>query len=100
MKADAEERKRKIEKANRMEQSWELLRISRVFIKKNSPHWERSREQREEERRKKERLQLAKEKQQTIRESLLSKKVGKAFMDLPESERRRLEREEEKRRRI
>ena len=53
------ERARRMETASRMEKSWELIRISKEFIKENSPHWERLKDLKKLEKEKKERLDKA-----------------------------------------
>ena len=46
-KKEQEERDRRIKEAERLERTWELTRLCKIYIKENSPHWETNKELRD-----------------------------------------------------
>ena len=64
-KREEEDREKRLELAQIMEQSLELMRISKKLIQQNSPNWEKLKELKAWEKEKSERLEKAQLKKQT-----------------------------------
>ena len=94
------EREMRLKRADRMEKSWEMLRISKKYIKENSPHWEQNREQRERDQKRKERLEKVGAKKAVEKEKLIQRKITEAITRLPDIEKKRMLEEEEKEKRL
>ena len=94
---DEEEKERagKIRKANRLEKGWELLNLCREIMEEEGYHWQKSKERREEERKKQERLAEASAKREKTLNRLEAKKlqtkITETLKELPRNRRILLE---------
>ena len=104
MKTKRNERERKIEKKEIKEKSWELYIECKGFLESNEKNWEKHRLEREQELKRKERLQVARYKQEKMkekaRERKLEKEISEGLNKLPEKERNNIAIEEEKKRKV
>ena len=98
---EVQERRRseKIERAKKLEKSWELMRLCKEFIQKNSTVWkdeeELRRKKKDEEERKMERLREVARKKGTLREKEVQKKITDTLKSLPQEERENFKKREE-----
>ena len=95
------EREAQIEKKEKKEKSWELLRTCMKYLKENEKHWKIEAEDRLTERQKKE--QRNREKQQAEKADKAKKtqqKITQTWKRIPEHEQRHMLKEEETRRRF
>ena len=87
-----------------MEKGWELLNLCREMMKEEGYHWQKSKDRREEENRRKERIAEAAAKREKTLERLATKKlqtkITETLLELPENRRIILEGEMEKERRM
>ena len=106
MDMEEKERTAKIEKAKRMEKSWELLRLCKEMMKRDGYNWKISKERREQERAKnlerKERLERAAANKEKTLEKIERKNIQSKITDrlnqLPNNRRILIEKEIEKER--
>ena len=98
------EREIRLVEAERMEKTWELTRLCKLFIKDNSPHWEQLKELKELETARIERKAKAEKLKELFRMNHKEKEfvntIHKKWNELPEKERKRLAEEEDKIRRL
>ena len=92
-------RKTRIDKSEKMEESWELLRICMGYIRENSERWKKEEKERQEKAQKEEekraRLILAARKRENLKENLLQKKITDSMKKLPKKIVEDLRQEEE-----
>ena len=108
MEQEEKNRNERIEKARRLNQSYQLLRLCRETLKENGESWEISKErrseEREKERQKKERMMKAQnQKIQTlnrIEKNQIQKKITENLQVLPRNRQKIVEMELEKERRL
>ena len=86
------------------EKSWELYNECKMFLEENEKNWEKSKIERETEKKKVERLEKARNKQETLRLKIKTRKleeeIEKNIEKLPEKNRREIETEEKKNKKI
>ena len=91
MQKEVEEKKNRLERQEIKEKSWELYIECKRFLEANEKNWEKHRIEREQELKRKERLQLARYKQEKIKEKARERKLEKEIIEglnkLPEKER-------------
>ena len=108
LEKEEEERQKRISKAKRMEQSWELLRLCHEMMEEEGYHWKKSKERREQEKKNEDerqaRLELAAEKRAKTLEKLethkIQQKITDKLQELPQNRRILAERELERERKI
>ena len=98
------EREKRIEKSEIKEKSWALYKECKNFLEENEKNWEKARKDRELDEKKKERLAIARTKQEKVREKVKLRKLEKEISDgmkkLPTKERNRIEIEEKRKREL
>ena len=104
LEKETREREEQIKRSKIKEKSWELYRECRNFLEHNEKNWEKNRADREQERKKLERLEIARMKQENLRhkvkERKLKEKIETGMEKLPEKERTKILREEEREQRL
>ena len=102
MKTEAENLRKRLDKAKRLEKSWDLLRLCRQMIEEEGSKWERNKNIREEEIKRKERIgrALAKKKIFEEKENLkeTQTKITDKLKELPRNRAILVEKEIEKER--
>ena len=99
------EKKREKEKLKIKEEdyAWKFFSECKDYLEDNNKYWEARRRKREEDRKREERLSIANQKRENIKEKILERKLEKdveeRMKQLPESERNRIENEEKKNKR-
>ena len=98
------EKNLRVEKARKMEKSWELLRMCRDFMRENAREWSEKRDLEEkrksEEERKADRLEKCSREKEKLQKKIVEEKISAALRSLPREERERYIAEEEKEKRI
>ena len=98
------EKNLRVEKARKMEKSWELLRMCRDFMRENAREWSEQRDLEEkrkgEEERKTDRLEKCNREKEKLQKKIIEEKISAALSSLPREERERYIAEEEKEKRI
>ena len=97
-------REKRIELANRLEKSWDMIRICKAIIKEHGPGWQESKEKREQQRKleveKAVRLKRAEMGRNEVIQRVTEEKILKITSMLPSKSRTRLENEESRDKRI
>ena len=93
------EREDKIERADKKEQSWKLLRECTRFLRENEKCWKEE-ENKNCKAAKNNRLNRADNQKVETLKKVQQKKITESWNRLPENEKKRLEQEEEKRRKL
>ena len=92
----------KIQRAKSLERSWELLRLCTSYLKENSREWKMGKHQKEmeneieKEKKKLERLSMAREKKESFERTMVQRKITATLKKLPEFERGKFLKDEEK----
>ena len=99
---EIQERKRKLDKKENLERSWQLAKVCREYIRENSKKWagevEERRKKREKELAKEERKHLAREKREDTLKKLTQKKITNSLKNLSEEDRKKVLEIEDKKR--
>ena len=97
-------RESQIERAKEKEKTWELYRECKNYLEENEKNWIVRKRERELENKRLERLDICRQKREELKEKVrernLENEVSTKLEQLPRSERKKIEIEEEKRRRL
>ena len=101
VKEQEAEKNKRVELANRLEKSWELIRISKKVIKEQGQGWQESKEKREQQRKleveRADRLKRAEKGREEVIRKTMEDKILKLTSMLPSQTQTRLETEESRR---
>ena len=104
MRREEEEREQRQKKARKIQQSYDLLRMCKEMMEKEGVHWAKSKERREYERGKAERMRMVEVKKKTLNEKEARKKMQQSITEtlekLPENRQKLIKMEEVKERRM
>ena len=104
LELEEEERRKRIQTRQKLENSWELAKLCRSFIRENSKNWkgdlEENRKKREKETEREERKMRAEKKRGETLKKLTQKKITDTLRKLPAKERENIRQEEDKLRRL
>ena len=103
LETETAERTARLQKQEAKQKSWQLYVECKTYLENNEKNWELRRIERETEMKKKQRLSKANEQREKllekVRERKLQEEISNKIMELPETERIKLEKEEERNRR-
>ena len=92
---EKDERAERLQRADQLTNSWKLMRMLKSFIKENSPQWEKSKEQKRQEKRiledRAEQLEKAKMKKKEFEKKMIQKKILETMKLLPRSAQEEIE---------
>ena len=95
---EKDERAERLQRADQLTNSWKLMRMLKSFIKENSPQWEKSKEQKRQEKRiledRAEQLEKAKMKKKEFEKKMIQKKILETMKLLPRSAQEEIENKE------
>ena len=101
---EALEKEKEIEDKEIKEKSWELYNQCKDYLEKNEKNWTKRKLERELEMKRKERLQIARKKQDDVRskvkERKLEKDIAEGLEKLPNKERNKIEAEEQRKKNL
>ena len=104
LEREYDERNKRIELAKEKENTWQLYRECQRYLEQNERNWQVRKMQREQEIKRKERLEIANHKREALKEKVrirkLKEKIETEMEKLPGKEKERIEQEERKERRL
>ena len=104
MREEEKDREERKERASNLEKSWELMRMCTQYIRENNKNWKdegtQNRKRQEDLERKEERLTKIAERRGKIKATAIQRKITETILKIPETDRRTLQQEEEKKRKI
>ena len=104
LEEETNKRLKQLEKQKMKQKSWELYRECKNYLENNDPNWKQKKEERELEIKKKERLSVANEKQEKLRNKIkerkLQEEIEKGLKQLPAQEQNKIIEEEKRKERL
>ena len=104
LEEETNKRLKQLEKQKMKQKSWELYRECKNYLENNDPNWKQKKEERELEMKKKERLSVANEKQEKLRNKIkerkLQEEIEKGLKQLPANEQNKISEEEKRKERL